>query len=211
MPVPRPRCQVCNEKIDHHPSRGQHPKYCPDNLICTALGRQEPKCGRCKKPFEPEHFSQRYHEECALGCKVCGKPLRARMQSGSEGGGHMQPIYCSEECQEYAWDGDELPTCRKCGKKVELPKPPQSYRNPPKMHRECRPKRDAVLSAEAIEEARRAAAKAEVERQRKLKAQKTRVPVDPAKAIRTKPKSKYPNPFEDDDDPFKEDETEATP
>lgn len=209
MPVPTPRCFVCEKKIPNWSSqRGQHPKYC--GPVCQALGRVDPRCGRCKEPLSREHFSQRYHEQCAAGCKVCGKPLRAKQESRmpktakATKAGHLPPIYCSEGCQEYAWKGDTLPTCRVCKETVELPKAPRALRNPAKMHRECRPRPDGGKSAHAIElelqeKARLAAEAARAEREKaNVGKSPKQIPVNP-KSGRKRPGTKYPNPFEDDD------------
>lgn len=131
MPTPLPRCLICDALIDVWGS-GQRPAYC-DNAACRREGRANPRCGRCRQPLERAHCSQRYHPECAKGCKFCGKSLLAKAK-----GQMRQATYCSEACLKNAWKGQPLPTCSLCGETVPLPKGPRrALRDPGKTHPAC--------------------------------------------------------------------------
>lgn len=163
MPVPLPRCVQCDALItDWDPSRGQHPKFCtpepgtPEEETCRSKYQLKPICGRCHKPFAMKmHSAVRFHEECALGCKVCGQPLQDRKSGTANKRTHrFQHIYCSEKCQDHAWAGQAMPVCRYCEKPTALPRSPKALRNPPKAHLECLPNKRRNLAEEAEERRR---------------------------------------------------------
>lgn len=199
MPVPLPRCVVCDALIeDWDSTRGQHPKFCGSSK-CKEKYKKKPICGRCHKPLQPDpttgkiHSATRFHEQCYLGCKVCGGPLQIRRNQKIVKGGHrLQNIYCSTKCQDHAWEGQPMPKCDKCGEPTRLPGRDEitgnldgkALRNPPKRHPECMPKATKEDLAEQREEKLRseAAAKAKEEKDKP----------------KVKARAKKPNPFEDD-------------
>ncbi len=117
-------------------------KFCSDK--CKEEWREIPVCGRCLQPIELRHPAERYHDECKVGCKVCGKHVTPRDYRDKFSRRLMKASddYCSEKCLEEAWRGLKFPECARCGEEVtpknyDDPDKPTTLRDPGRLHGKC--------------------------------------------------------------------------